>query len=269
MPRGTTYLEWRWANDGLNYLVPAEGLSRERTFQDDDGFTNDLGACVGNSTASSELRLCAQHRMITERAGMGRIDEASAELTYGKNRALNEDWSLRSTAGIGAVATGPLGGAPVQDAFHRLIRWGRTLSGEQQGFLQDSYAGGVKLGPRLRVGLHASRRLPHGLQAILGGELVVNPGVGASGGQVDLGLRREWTLGSGGLRIFGQVAGRRLRAEETRATFRGAYPRDAAFLQSFAGLAYFGGFGEVGFGLSLNVEGNGAHQGVLHFRKNL
>lgn len=269
MPWDNASLDFIWANDGMNYLVPAEGLSRDRTFYDDDGFTNDLTACATGSRGGSQTSVCGRHRMITERGGLRRADEVLVSATLAHRLPLDSEWALSTFAGVGIVATGPMGGAEFQDAFHRLIRWGRTLSGAQQGQLQNTYEGGVRMAPRLHVGARMQRNVSDRTSLFAGGEAAVNPGAGASAGQMDVGIAHRFTVGQGRVNLFADLALRHLRAEEERLTFSGAYPEAETFLQPSGGLSYRRGAQEIGFALLLNVEGSGSHQGALSFRKQL
>lgn len=266
---GEHSIDFIWANDGLNYLVPAHHLSRERTLHDDDGFTNDLTLCLAAARPRTRLAVCVKDRMITEREGLRRADEIDAELSLERTRSVGDHWSLSSFAALGFVATGPLGGAQFQDKFHRLIDWGRTLNGEIKGQLQTDYEGGVRVAPRLRAGGSVQRQLSADASLSAGGEVAVSRGAGASYGQIQVAARRGFPVGQGRLTIFGSVALRRLRAEEIRLTFPGAYPQVATFPQGSAGFSYARPSWEIGFALLLNVEGTGAHQGALSYRKKI
>ncbi len=268
MPPGGTYFNFNWANDGMNYLVPAEGQAGGRIFHDDNGFTNDLSGCMGRVEAAERWDFCGRHRMITERGGLLRVDEALGEGKWTRTRELDPKTNLSAYLGLGLVATGPLGGAPFQDAFHRLIHWGKTLSGVR-GQLQNDYEGGVRIAPRLRVGGSLDYQARERLFLSAGGELAISRGVGASYGQADLGVSRNWPIGKGHIDVFGRLSLRHLRAEEERLTFKGAYPISQTFLQPSAGFLYQQGAQALGFSLTLNLEGSGSHMGAISFYQKL
>ena len=65
-PPARTIFNFTWSNDGLNMMVPAADLQWDRTFHDDDGFTNDLAAAVTFVRGPHQLSFDVRHRMITE-----------------------------------------------------------------------------------------------------------------------------------------------------------------------------------------------------------
>jgi len=265
MPPTEIQVQVHWANDGMNLLVPAADLERGRTFHDDDGFTNDLGAALIAWRGEDRLGLHFQDRMITERGGLRRSDEISAvvrmeELLGRKGR---HDW--RFQGGLGVLLTGPLGGDVLQDRFHRLIRWGRTLNGELLGQLQNQYEGGIAWGPRFELGLAHGWSIGDELRLTSEIGIAFSPGVGASSSQAGIGFERLRSFLGGKLRISVKAPLRYLRSEEERLGFRGGYPRGKLFLQPSSGVSYQHRSIGVAFDLNLNVEGSGAHQGVLSF----
>ncbi len=264
MPGGSCSISLIWSNDGLNYFIPAEGQVRGRLFHDDNGFTNDVelgGAC---ETGKRRFSLGGRHRMITERGGLRRSDEVDLEAGVERVEARRSKSELSSYIGLGLVATGPLGGAAWQDGFHRLINWGRTLSGAQLGKLQNRYEGGIRVAPRLRVGLNALWRASKRTALSAGAEVAVSRGVGTSGGKLEVDVEHRRRAAGGELSFSGAVALRHLRAEEERLTFPGAYPRAKSFLEPWFEINYRRGSRSVGFRLILNVEGSGSNQGSLN-----
>jgi hypothetical protein len=263
MPPSRISLALTWANDGLNYFVPAEGQSRGKFFHDDDGFTNDLTVVVRAEEGDNQFGLNARHRMITERGGLRREDEFLAE-AFLERRASSigggETWLW---AAVGVVATGPLGGERFQDGFHHLIHWGRFLDGGGGGQLQDVYEGTAKVGARLEAGLTKIQNLAGRWREITGFDVAASRGVGVSSGEVFAGLQRDWTLGRNFLELAGFLTLRHVHSEERRLTIPGGYPSDKTFLEPSAGITWSRGPSTVAFSLLLNVEGSRSHEGAL------
>jgi len=264
-PLRSTMFNFTWSNDGLNLMAPASDLQAGRRFYDDDGFTNDLAASVALLRDSQQLSLSVRHRMITERGGLRRADEMHALARFEKTLREDRCHELRLLVGAGAMLTGPLGGAQLQDRFHRLIQWGRTLNGDLLGQLQNDYEGGVRAAPRLELGFSDRRKLSQKWQAHWGAEVAYSPGVGASAAQLSVGIERRWRAPGGEFKIMATLPLRYLHSEEDRLTFPGGYPESEVFLQPSPGVSYRYGAAMLAFDLALNVEGSGAHQGELSF----
>jgi hypothetical protein len=261
----TLKLDFSWANDGMNVFVPAANLDRGRTFYDDDGFTNDLAASVVALRKGDQLGLHFQDRMITERGGLRRSDEISALARLEKLLIQKRGHEFRLRVGVGVLLTGPLGGDVLQDRFHRLIRWGRTLNGELKGQLQNQYEGEVEWAPRLELGLAHGWQVSKRFHLSAGAQLAYSPGVGASATELSVGIERTRRVAGGQLKLSAKLPLRYVRSEEERLSFRGGYPRGKFFLQPLSGIAYQRRTMGFAFDLSLNVEGTGAHQGILSF----
>jgi hypothetical protein len=257
-------LGFTWSNDGLNYLVPMANPSRDRSlFHDDDGFTNDFALSTTFVRGGLAFGFQGRHRMITERGGLRRSDEVQLGAWLHHISKHGRRIETRPFMGLGIVATGPLGGAYIQDRFHRLIQWGRTLNGEILGQLQDQYEGSRRYAPQLRIGGDVYFRLSGGVRLLSGAMISVSPGVGASSVQANLGFERVRSFGGGKLIFLGGIALRHVEAEEERLEFEGGYPDSESFVEPFGGLTFQRGPFSVAYHLTLNVEGSGAHQGAI------
>jgi hypothetical protein len=253
-----------WSNDGLNYLVPMANPSRDRSpFHDDDGFTNDLALSLTLAQGDWALGFQGRHRMITERDGRRRSDEVQLGAWLHRLSRHGRRIETRPFLGLGLVATGPLGGASIQDRFHRIIQWGRTLNGEILGQLQDQYEGGRRYAPQLRTGGDVYLRLSPDLRLMSGAMISANAGAGASSAQVNLGFERVRAFAGGKLIFLGGMALRHVEAEEERLEFEGGYPASESFVEPFGGFTYQRRSFSLAYHLILNVEGSGAHQGVI------
>ncbi|HEX5035121.1 MAG TPA: hypothetical protein VFW62_11640 [bacterium] len=259
-----THLGFTWSNDGLNYLVPMAQPSRDRSpFHDDDGFTNDLAMSAAFLGGNWALGFQGQHRMITERGGLRRSDEVELGAWLQRVSRHGKRIETRPFLGLGLVATGPLGGAYLQDRFHRIIQWGRTLDGEILGQLQNQYEGGRRYAPQLKAGGELAFRLSPQVRLLAGAMASVSPGAGASGVQAKLGFERVRSFEGGKLIFLGGIGLRHLRSEEERLEFKGGYPDAESFVEPFGGFTYQRRRFSVAYHLILNVEGSGAHQGAI------
>lgn len=259
-----TILGFAWSNDGLNYLVPMANPSRDRNaFYDDDGFTNDLTLSARFDREGLAFGFQGRHRMITERGGFLRSDEVQLGAWIHRITRHGERFETRPFLGLGIVTTGPWGGDWLQDRFHRLTRWGRTLNGEILGQLQNEYEGSRRYAPQLRGGGELSFRLSPEVRLRGGAMLTASPGAGASSVQASLGFERVRNFGGGKLVFLGSLALRHVRAEEERLQFKGAYPAAKSFVEPYGGFTYQRARFALSYYLTLNVEGSGAHQGTL------
>jgi len=254
-----------WSNDGLNYIVPAANLSRDRIYHDDDGFTNDLAASVDLTKNQDHYGLHLRHRMITERDGLLRADEVMAMARVKKPLAESDVDRLDLQLGLGVMLTGPLAGDSIQDGFHRLIRWGRTLNGDLLGQLQNQYEGDVEAAPRVELGAVFTRKISGKDHLYAEASLAHSHGVGATALQAGVGFDHAWRILGGDLQVASELPLRYLHSEEARLTFRGGYPESKWFLQPQGGISYRHGAVKVGFGLVVNIEGSGANSGELSF----
>jgi len=262
-PSTTGILTFNWGNDGLNYFVPAEGLRPGNIFHDDDGFTNDLSLNANLERGESEFQFFGRHRMITEREGLHREDEVLTEARWGRRVKKFGRGELSSFLGLGLVATGPLGGAQLQDNFHGLTHWGRRLNGEGRDQLQSIYEGGVLISPRLAVGGNFRYPVSDQTQVSLNLEVDASHNVGVSKGELAGEVERHWEKGRNRFSLWVDFALRHLHSEEDRLSFHGGYPKEATFLEPTLGFSYSRGAKRIGFSLILNQEGTGVNQGVL------
>lgn len=259
-----TSLQFTWSNDGLNYLVPMADPARDRSpFHDDDGFTNDLALDTTFARSGLAFGFHGRHRMITERRGLRRSDEVDLGAWFHQISKHGKRIETRPFLGLGLVATGPLGGAQLQDRFHRLIQWGRTLNGEILGQLQNEYEGGRRYAPQLKVGGDVAFRASSQVRLMAGAMLSASQGVGASSVQMTLGFERSRKFAGGNLIFLGGVALRHVRSAEERLEFQGGYPAAQSFVEPFGGFTYRRPSFWIAYHLTLNVEGSGAHQGAI------
>lgn len=145
-----------WAND----LLALPGVAPRF---DDQGFTNDLGVGLHFDEPRGRAGLSARHRMITERGGSARTDELTVTAEYAREADTRQTLSVVWLARGGGAFSGNLGGAWMQDSFHRALGNGRTSGDAGATRLQTIYptnlrAGGL-LGGELGLSMRASRHL--------------------------------------------------------------------------------------------------------------
>jgi hypothetical protein len=251
-------VDFYWANDAMNGFVPAPGAAFGRKYYDDRGFTNDLTLKSTLEDDDDRWVTTFRHRMITERVGPRRVDEVTLELRREPvvRRWLNGE--LRVTYGLGAVATGPEGGAGIQSEFHRVTRSGKTLA---EG-LPHIYDGDVNVAPRFVGGVSVSQNLTRWTRLSAGVEASLNPGVSASHESLWASAEQSIPLPLGQVTLEAGVAVRAVQSHEARVSFPGGYPTSAGYVQPWAGARYEVGPLSTGFTLQMNVEGSQNHQGV-------
>jgi len=110
--------------------------------KDDDGFTNDFELDFGLHVGKEYFTLEAVHRMLTERGGLERWDEAGAVLSW-RHHFDFQGFMLVVRPHLGLAVGGNLGGMRIQEWFHSLP----MISGRKPGSgLQDIYNGGTLYG---------------------------------------------------------------------------------------------------------------------------
>ncbi len=260
--RGPTRFEGGFAlgNDYFNPL-PLEALGGRK--YDDNGFTNDLSAWFQVERDLDALVVDARFRMITERGGLERSDEADLGLTlrHAEDFGL---WRLRGEVGARLALSGALGGAQLQDAAHRVLP-GRRLDGSGQGQLQNQTPEAIRAGLVLSAGVALERQLHPVLT--LGADARVGAALGGTG-LSSLGTSAYLKLSVPVARIVSldaeaRVALRFLHTVDHSLTINGGYVTGSPIVTPSVALGVTVSHVRLGYQLRMNEGGSGTNIGEL------